>query len=71
MNVSALARRLRISPAQLFGWRRAFLSKGNEADAAHASEPVVEIVIGDVTIRVSLALSETALRRVLRAVRSA
>tara|TARA_R110000737_G_scaffold26627_4_gene45417 strand:- start:22946 stop:23224 length:279 start_codon:yes stop_codon:yes gene_type:complete len=25
VNVSALARRLGISPAQLFGWRRAFL----------------------------------------------
>lgn len=71
VNVSALARRLGISSAQLFGWRRAFLSKRNEADAAHAPEPVVEIVIGDVTIRVSPALSETALRRVLRAVRSA
>lgn len=71
VNVSALARRLGISPAQLFGWRRAFLSKGNEAGADGAPEAVVEIVIGDVTIRISPALSETALRRVLRAVRSA
>lgn len=61
-NVSALARRLGISPAQLFGWRRAFLNKGIEAGAAHAPEPMVEIVIGDVTIRVSPALSETAPR---------
>lgn len=71
MNVSALARRLGISPAQLFGSRRAFLSKGNEADAAHAPEPVVEIVIGEIIVRVSPALSEATLRRVLRALRSA
>ncbi|WP_428830159.1 transposase [Cereibacter changlensis] len=30
INVSALARRLGISPPQLFGWRRAFLSKQSQ-----------------------------------------
>ncbi len=35
INVSALARRLGISPAQLFGWRRAYLKTLDEAASAH------------------------------------
>lgn len=70
VNVSALARRLGISPPQLFGWRKAFLKKQN-ADAPEVTvTSLVEIVVGEVTIRVGPDLSEAALRRILRAVRS-
>lgn len=71
VNVSALARRLGISPPQLFGWRKAFLNKQGESDPGDSLAPLAEIVVGDVTIRVSPDLSEAALRRILRAVRSA
>lgn len=67
MNVSALARRLGISPPQLFGWCKAFLKKQNADAPAGAPAPVV----GEVIIRVGPDLSESALRRILRAVRSA
>jgi transposase len=71
VNVSALARRLGISPPQLFGWRKTFLSKQNEDVPAGSPASVVEIAVGDVVIRVSSDLEEAALRRILRAVRSA
>lgn len=70
VNVSALARRLGISPPQLFGWRKAFLKKQNANVPAGTSAPMVEIVVGEVTIRVGPDVSEAALRRILRAVRS-
>jgi len=75
MNVSALARRLGISPPLLFGWRKAFLKK-QEADITAGTPtpmptPMVEIVVGEVTIRVGADVSEATLRRILRAVRSA
>jgi transposase len=70
VNVSALARRLGISPSQLFGWRKAFLRR--QGANAPAGEPAatVEIVVGEVTIRVGADVSEEALRRILRAVRA-
>lgn len=71
VNVSALARRLGISPPQLFGWRKVFLNKQNESGPVGTPAPLVEIVVGDVMIRVGPDLSEAALRRILRAVRSA
>ena len=71
VNVSALARRLGISPAQLFGWRKAFLKKQVHDVALGAPVPMVEIVVGGVIIRVSPDLDEAALRRILRAVRAA
>ena len=71
VNVSALARRLGISPPQLFGWHKAFLNKSNEEVPAGAPAPLVEIVVGDVTIWVGPELGEAALRRINRAVRSA
>lgn len=70
VNVSALARRLGISPPQLFGWRKAFLNKQTHDIAPAAPVPMVEIVVGAVIIRVSPDLDEAALRRILRAVRS-
>jgi transposase len=71
VNVSALARRLGISPPQLFGWRKAFLNKQGESDSGGSPAPHVELVVGDVTIRISPDLSEAALRRIPRAVRTA
>ena len=71
INVSALARRLGISPPQLFGWRKAFLNKQKEDAPAGASVPLVEIVVGDVIIRVGPDLGEVVLRRLIRAPRSA
>ncbi len=71
VNVSALARRLGISPAQLFGWRKAFLNRQNADVPTDSPTSVVEIAVGDVVIRVSPDLEEAALRRILRAVRSA
>ena len=71
INVSALARRLGISPPQLFGWRKAFLNKQKEDAPAGASVPLVEIVVGDVIIRVGPDLGEVVLRRLIRAARSA
>ncbi|WP_152988046.1 hypothetical protein [Paracoccus sp. MKU1] len=70
MNVSALARRLGISLPQLFGWRKAFLKKQNAEAPAGAPAPTVEIVLGEVLIRVGADVSEASLRRILRAVRS-
>jgi transposase len=71
INVSALARRLGISPPQLFGWRKAFLNKQKEHFPAGAPVQLVEIVVGDVIIRVAPDLCEAALLRLIRAVRSA
>ena len=71
VNVSALARRLGISPPQLFGWRKAFLKKQNVDAPTGTAVPMVEIVVGEVMIRIGPDLSEAALRRILRAVRSA
>ena len=78
-NVSAVARQMGISPAQLFGWRRKALAKAEASPApAKASStevvtvrsvPVLEIAIGDTVIRVGADIGEAALRRVLRAVR--
>lgn len=71
VNVSALARRLGISSPQLFGWRKAFLKKQDADSPAVTLAPLVEIVVGEMTIRVGADVSEAALRRILRAVRSA
>lgn len=71
INASALARRPGIFPPQLFGWRKAFLNKQKEDVPAGAPVPLVEIVVGDVIIRVGPDLGEAALHRLIRAVRSA
>lgn len=71
VNVSALARRLGILPSQLFGWRKAFLKMQAQNVAPGAPVPLVEIMVGDVIVRVSPDLDEAALRRILRAVRPA
>jgi len=56
---------------QLFGWRKAFLNKQKEDVPPGAPVPLVEIVVGDVLIRVAPDLGEAALRRLISAVRSA
>jgi transposase len=72
VNVSALARRLGISPPQLFGWRRAFLKTQDEATSAHSSpQALMEIVLGDAIIHVGHDIWEVDLRRIIRAVRTA
>lgn len=70
VNVSALARRLGISPPQLFGWRKVFLEKQDVDTSTCSTVPAVEIVVGDATIRVGADVREATLRRILRAVRS-
>ena len=71
INISALARRLGISPPQLFGWRKACLNNQKEDVPAGSPVPPVEIVVGDVIIRVAPDLGEAALRRLIRVVRTA
>jgi transposase len=72
VNVAALARRPGISPAQLFGWRRAYLkTQDTPTLAPSAPQALTEIVIGDAIIRVSPDIGEAALRRIVRAVRTA
>ena len=78
-SVSAIAHRLSIHPSQLFGWRRAVLDARKvsteparcEVVAAYDGEAVIEVVIGDVTVRAGADVSEVHLQRVIRAVRSA
>lgn len=79
VNVSAVARQMGISPAQLFGWRKLALARGSasprtDGDASAnitslPASPVVEIMIGNAVIRVDADIDEAALRRLLRAVR--
>lgn len=71
VNVSALARRTGISSPQLFGRCKAFLKKQNADVPSVAATALVEIVVGEVTIPIGPDVSESALRRILRAVRSA
>jgi transposase len=73
-NVSALAREIGISPAQLFGWRTAAQGDRSEAErdgAPNGSSGVIEIVIAKAVIRVGADIDEDHLGRVIRAVRSA
>ena len=78
-NVSALAREIGISPAQLFGWRAEAINRGGveRRDAAEVPAPpsrassMIAIEVNDVVIRVGIDIGEDTLRRVIRAVRSA
>lgn len=66
VNVSALARRLGISPPQLFAWRKAYLKIQDEAKPAHSpQQALTEIVIGDAIIRVGHDIGEADLRRIM------
>lgn len=76
-NISALARSLDITPAQLFAWRRAAALRAEKIERQGSAEPRagktrrVEIEIGGAVVRVSADISEADLRRLLRAVREA
>lgn len=73
-NVSAIARQNGMAVSQLFGWRRRALAAGSTegaGDGPASTGAPIEIVIGEVVIRVSADINEEQLRRVLRAVRSA
>ena len=82
-NVSAIARRNGLSPAQLFGWRRQAMRSGAVQAQGQDDGPVrfarfdamsagmVEIVVGEVVIRVGADVGAEHLVRVMRAVRSA
>ncbi|SDN52674.1 transposase [Ensifer sp. YR511] len=82
-NVSAIARAERLDPSQLYGWRRKALSSGMVALTEAAKEEVkfarvepvasstVEIVIGDVVVRVAGDIESDHLAKILRAVRKA
>ena len=83
-NVSAIARSHGLDPSQLFAWRRKALASGMVAplsgsggravrftrfDAVTAE--LVEIVIGDVVVRVGSDVAADRLAAVIRAVRQA
>lgn len=77
-NVSAIARRAGIQPAQLFAWRRKALREGSvQAVGPHFVEvetvgtQSIEIVIGGIVVRAGAQIGEEHLCRVIRAVRSA
>lgn len=83
-NVSAIARAEGLDPSQLYGWRRKALASGSvvplskEANErvsfarveAVANSPV-EIVMGDVVVRVAGDIEPDHLAKILRAVRKA
>ena len=84
-NVSAVARAHGMDPSQLFGWRRAALASGaihrlkatgsDEAftrfEAVRTDIGIVEIKVGDTTLRVSASIDPGLLSGIVRAVRQA
>ncbi len=80
VNISAIARRIGITPSQLYRWRRDLLNESEPDHVASAESgqrsmigvsSVVEVVIGGVVIRAGAEIDEAHLQRVIRAVRSA
>lgn len=80
VNISAIARRIGITPSQLYRWRRDLLNESEPDHVASAESgqrsmigvsSVVEVAIGDVVIRAGAEIDEAHLQRVIRAVRSA
>jgi transposase len=82
--VSAIARSHGLDPSQLFAWRRKALASGMVAPVSGAggqavkfarfdavTSDIVEIVIGDVVVRVVSDLEPERLAAVIRAVRQA
>ncbi|MGF6258912.1 transposase [Ensifer sp. ZNC0028] len=83
-NVSASARAEGLDPSQLYGWRRKALLSGLVAPLTEAAKEevkfarvesvassTVEIVIGDVVVRVAGDIESDHLAKILRAVRKA
>lgn len=58
---------------QLFGWRKAHLDRLRRSVGSPVAEPppAIELMIGDVTLRITPDVSEEALRKFIRVVRSA
>lgn len=81
-NVSAIAREAGMAPSQLFGWRRKALGKDLPASEDNGPavqftrfEPAygaaIEIVVGDLIVRVGANVDPDHLARVIRAARAA
>lgn len=78
-NVSTIARGAGIHPAQLFAWRRKALREGvvqpvkgggpHFVEVERIETGAIEIVIGEIVLRVGPDVGEEHLRRVIRAVR--
>lgn len=79
VNMSAVARQIGILPSQLYRWRRELLGSDESGLAAPVDQqsvapdpdPVVEIDIDGIVVRVGRHVEEAHLQRVIRAVRSA
>ena len=77
VNISALARELKITPSQLFSWRDAAAKRVAARERRAASELSgpkarrVEIEVGGAVLRVPADIGEDDLRRLVRAVREA
>jgi len=84
VNVSAIARSHGLDPSQVFAWRRKVLASGLVAPASGAraqavkfarfeavAGEMVEIVMGDVVVRVGSDVEPERLAAVIRAVRQA
>lgn len=84
VNVSALARAHGLSPQQVFGWRRkaladvkarteipAFAVVTVEAEEGHKEGGTIELVIGEVTLRIGPDVAPSRIIEVVRAIRAA
>ena len=79
VNMSAVARQIGILPSQLYRWRRELLGSDESGLSAPVDpqsvapdpDPVVEIDIDGIVVRVGRHVEEAHLQRVIRAVRSA
>ena len=84
VNVSALARAHGLSPQQVFGWRRKALADARarteipafavvtvEAEEGHKEGGTIELVIGDVTIRVGPDVPPRRITQIVRSIRAA
>ncbi len=84
VNVSALARAHGLSPQQVFGWRRkaladvkartevpAFAVVAVDAEEDNSKGGTVELVIGEVTLRIGPDVAPSRITEVVRALRAA
>ncbi|WP_196809388.1 transposase [Rhizobium sp. 2MFCol3.1] len=79
VNMSVVARQIGILPSQLYRWRRELLGSDEAGLVAAVDpqslapdpDPVVEIDIDGIVVRVGRHVEEAHLQRVIRAVRSA
>ena len=85
VNVSALARTHGLSPQQVFTWRRQAAGKSRKKEMGAAAGPsfavvtvdrvdagsVVEIAVGDATLRFGPTVSAARVKEILQAIRSA